>query len=82
VVSAADPLRSLISVFLTGAATFLSNSSSFVLTRAEWYGSAGNRTRDLWVSSQLWLYRVINLNDKCLNAVSFGTQQSSVPCTA
>jgi hypothetical protein len=34
-VSAADPLRSLISVFLAGAATFLSSSSSFVLTRAE-----------------------------------------------
>jgi hypothetical protein len=27
---------SLISVFQTGAATFLSNSSSFILTRAEW----------------------------------------------
>jgi hypothetical protein len=36
VVSAADPLRSLISVFYTGAAIFLSSSSSFVLTRAEW----------------------------------------------
>jgi hypothetical protein len=36
VVSAADPLRSLISVFLSGAATFLSSSSSFILTRAEW----------------------------------------------
>jgi hypothetical protein len=36
VVSAADPLRSLISVFDTGAATFLSSSSSFTLTRAEW----------------------------------------------
>jgi hypothetical protein len=36
VVSAADPLRSLISVFYTGAATFLSSSSSFILTRAEW----------------------------------------------
>jgi hypothetical protein len=36
VVSAADPLRSLISVFSTGAATFLSSSFSFILTRAEW----------------------------------------------
>jgi hypothetical protein len=36
VVSAADPLRSLISVFYTGAATFLSSSSSFTLIRAEW----------------------------------------------
>jgi hypothetical protein len=36
VVSAADPLRSLISVFQTGAATFLPSSSSFILTRAEW----------------------------------------------
>jgi hypothetical protein len=35
VVSAADPLRSLISVFYTVAATFLSSSSSFILTRAE-----------------------------------------------
>jgi hypothetical protein len=62
-VSAADPLRSLISVFQTGAATFLSSSSSFTLTRAEWTlfqtycyseksGRAGNGTRDLWVSSQ------------------------------
>jgi hypothetical protein len=34
VVSAADPLRSLNSVFWTGAATFLSSSSSFTLTRA------------------------------------------------
>jgi hypothetical protein len=33
VVSAADPLRSLISVF---SATFLSSSSSFMVTRAEW----------------------------------------------
>jgi hypothetical protein len=32
VVSAADPPRSLISVFCTGAATFLSSSSSFILT--------------------------------------------------
>jgi hypothetical protein len=36
VVSAADPLRSLISVFSAGAATILSSSSSFILTRAEW----------------------------------------------
>jgi hypothetical protein len=36
VVSAADLLRSLISVFYTGAATFLLSSSSFILTRAEW----------------------------------------------
>jgi hypothetical protein len=36
VVSTADPLRSLISVFYTRAATFLSSSSSFILTRAEW----------------------------------------------
>jgi hypothetical protein len=35
-VSAADPPRSLISVFQTGAATFLSCCSSFILTRAEW----------------------------------------------
>jgi hypothetical protein len=47
--------------FYTGAATFLSSSSSFILTRADPVpdpllfrksGSAGNRTRDLWVSSQ------------------------------
>jgi hypothetical protein len=36
VVSAADPLRSLISVFYIGAANFLSSSSSFILTWAEW----------------------------------------------
>jgi hypothetical protein len=36
VVSAADPARSLISVSYTGAAIFLSSSSSFILTRAEW----------------------------------------------
>jgi hypothetical protein len=36
VVSEADPLRSLISVLYTGAATFLSSSSSFILTRPEW----------------------------------------------
>jgi hypothetical protein len=36
VVSAADPLRSLNSIFYTGAATFLSSSSSFILTRAVW----------------------------------------------
>jgi hypothetical protein len=36
VVSAADPLRPLIPVFWTGAATFLPSSSSFTLTRAEW----------------------------------------------
>jgi hypothetical protein len=36
VVNAADPLRSLISVFFTGTATFLSSSSSFIFTRAEW----------------------------------------------
>jgi hypothetical protein len=36
VVCVADPLRSLISVFETGAATFLSSSTSFTLTRAEW----------------------------------------------
>jgi hypothetical protein len=36
VVSAADPLRSLILVFYTGAANFLSSSSSFTLTKAGW----------------------------------------------
>jgi hypothetical protein len=36
VVSTADPQRPLISVFYTETATFLSSSSSFVLTRAEW----------------------------------------------
>jgi hypothetical protein len=36
VVSAADPAQSLISGLYTGAATFLSSSSSFILTRAEW----------------------------------------------
>jgi hypothetical protein len=36
VVSGADSPRSLISVFYTGAATFLLSSSSFILTRAEW----------------------------------------------
>jgi hypothetical protein len=35
-VSAADPSQSLISVFLTGVANFLSSSYSFILTRAEW----------------------------------------------
>jgi hypothetical protein len=35
-VSAADPLRSLISVFETVAATFLSSNSSFIITKAEW----------------------------------------------
>jgi hypothetical protein len=35
-VNAADPSRSLFSVFENGAATFLSSSSSFTLTRAEW----------------------------------------------
>jgi hypothetical protein len=40
VVSAADLLRSLISVFQTGADTFHSDSSSFILTRAEWIASA------------------------------------------
>jgi hypothetical protein len=34
--SAADPAQSLISVFQTGAVTFLSSSSSFILTMAEW----------------------------------------------
>jgi hypothetical protein len=36
VVRAADPARSLISVFYTGAAPFLLSSSSFILTRVEW----------------------------------------------
>jgi hypothetical protein len=36
VASAADHLQSLISVFYNGAASFLSSSSSFILTRAEW----------------------------------------------
>jgi hypothetical protein len=36
VVSASDPPRPLISVLFTGAASFLSSSSSFILTRAEW----------------------------------------------
>jgi hypothetical protein len=36
VVSEADPLRSFISIFKNVAATFLSCSSSFILTRAEW----------------------------------------------
>jgi hypothetical protein len=31
-----ESIRSLISVFYTGAATFLSSSSLFILTRAEW----------------------------------------------
>jgi hypothetical protein len=35
-ISVADPPLSLISVFWTGTATFLSSSSSFILTRAEW----------------------------------------------
>jgi hypothetical protein len=35
-VRAADPLWLSISVYYTGAATFLSSSSSFTLTRAEW----------------------------------------------
>jgi hypothetical protein len=34
--SAADHPRPLISVFWTGAATFLSTNSSFILSRAEW----------------------------------------------
>jgi hypothetical protein len=36
VASAADPARSLISVSYTVAAIFLSSSSSFIVTRAEW----------------------------------------------
>jgi hypothetical protein len=36
VVSAVDPTRSLISIFQTGGTTFLSSSSSFIPTRAEW----------------------------------------------
>jgi hypothetical protein len=36
VVSVAFPPQSLVSVFSTGAATFLSSISSFILTRAEW----------------------------------------------
>jgi hypothetical protein len=36
VVSAADPPRLLVSVLYTGEATFISSSSSFILTRAEW----------------------------------------------
>jgi hypothetical protein len=36
VVSAAEPPRPLISVFWNGAITFLSSSSSFIFTRAEW----------------------------------------------
>jgi hypothetical protein len=36
VVSAADPLQSLISVLYAGGTTFLSSSSTFILTRAEW----------------------------------------------
>jgi hypothetical protein len=36
VVSEADPPWSLIAVSYTGAVTFLSSSSSFILTRAEW----------------------------------------------
>jgi hypothetical protein len=36
VVSTADLTRPLISVFWTAAAIFLSSSSSFILTRAEW----------------------------------------------
>jgi hypothetical protein len=39
VVSAADPQRSFISVFLTGAVTFISSSSSFLLTRSDWIPS-------------------------------------------
>jgi hypothetical protein len=35
-VVAAEPQRSLISDFYIGAATFLSSSSSFTLTKAEW----------------------------------------------
>jgi hypothetical protein len=35
VISTADPLRSLISVFLAGAGTFLSSASSFILKKAE-----------------------------------------------
>jgi hypothetical protein len=50
-VSAADPLRSLISVFWTGAATFLSSSSSFILTRSEWTQFQTNCYSDNLVSS-------------------------------
>jgi hypothetical protein len=63
VVSAADPLRSLISVFWTGAATFLSSSSSFIITSAERNPfqthcyernmvASGIEPLDLWVNSQ------------------------------
>jgi hypothetical protein len=69
VVSAADLLRSLICFLDRRSNFFLSGSSSFTLTRAEWtpfqthcysekYGSAGNRIRYLGVSRQkLWLLR-------------------------
>jgi hypothetical protein len=36
VVSAADHARSLISALQTGAGTFLSSGSSFIVTSAEW----------------------------------------------
>jgi hypothetical protein len=36
VVSAVDPPQSSMSVFQTGAATFLPSRSTFIITRAEW----------------------------------------------
>jgi hypothetical protein len=48
VVSTADALRSLISVFQTGAATFLSSSSSLILTRLSGLSSRPTATQDIW----------------------------------
>jgi hypothetical protein len=48
VVSAADPPRSLISAFYAGAATSLSNSASFILTRLSGPHSRPIATQKIW----------------------------------
>jgi hypothetical protein len=47
-VSAADPLRLLISVFWTVAATFRTSSSSFILTRLSGSRSRPTATQKMW----------------------------------
>jgi hypothetical protein len=58
VVSAADPPRSLISVFSTGADTFLSISSSFILTRAEWTSFQTHCYSETLRNKEIQKYRV------------------------
>jgi hypothetical protein len=63
VVSAADPLRSLISVFYTGAATFLPISSSFNLTRL-----SGPRSRPTATHKAI-LNKTVRLSEKGTSGV-------------